>query len=236
MFVTAHPPKLSFFDMNYLAHGIRFLDNPYFLAGTATPDWLSASDRKTRLRPRMIEPYLTHHDQNLVAFGHGVLQHFEDDSLFHESLTFCQTTALVTGEFKKHLGKDDGFRPSFLGHIVSEMLLDRWLMLQNTGILTQYYGAFEAVEPHKIQSYVNMMAKTPAQNLAKFITFFQEVRFLEDYKKFPLFLGRLNQVQRRVKLQELHSSIEQVLIRSYDIVSEASTALLPFTWDLQSSE
>ena len=27
--------------MNYFAHAIRFLDDPYFLSGTALPDWLS---------------------------------------------------------------------------------------------------------------------------------------------------------------------------------------------------
>ena len=36
--------------MNYLAHGFRFTDEPYFLAGTAAPDWLSVIDRKMRLR------------------------------------------------------------------------------------------------------------------------------------------------------------------------------------------
>ena len=38
--------------MNYLAHGWRFANDPYFLAGTAAPDWLSVIDRKTRLRSR----------------------------------------------------------------------------------------------------------------------------------------------------------------------------------------
>ena len=32
--------------MNYFAHGVRFLEDPYFLAGTAVPDWLSVVDRR----------------------------------------------------------------------------------------------------------------------------------------------------------------------------------------------
>ena len=36
--------------MNYFAHGHRFVDDPYFLAGTAVPDWLSVVDRKVRVR------------------------------------------------------------------------------------------------------------------------------------------------------------------------------------------
>src|SRR5262245_35641363 len=32
--------------MNYLAHGWRFVEEPYLLAGTAAPDWMSVIDRK----------------------------------------------------------------------------------------------------------------------------------------------------------------------------------------------
>jgi hypothetical protein len=48
--------------MNYFAHGIRFLDRPWFLAGTATPDWLSVADRKVRLREKFLVPNLDHPD------------------------------------------------------------------------------------------------------------------------------------------------------------------------------
>ena len=42
--------------MNCLAHGINFLDRPWFLVGTGMPDWLSMVDRKVRLRPKHIDP------------------------------------------------------------------------------------------------------------------------------------------------------------------------------------
>ncbi len=38
--------------MNYFAHGYRFIDDPYFMAGTALPDWLSVADRRVRIRPK----------------------------------------------------------------------------------------------------------------------------------------------------------------------------------------
>src|SRR3984957_18435669 len=41
-------------SMNYFAHGIRFVDRPWFLAGTALPDWLSVIDRRVRLRPKVM--------------------------------------------------------------------------------------------------------------------------------------------------------------------------------------
>ena len=32
--------------MNYFAHALPFFDRPYFVAGTAAPDWLAAADRQ----------------------------------------------------------------------------------------------------------------------------------------------------------------------------------------------
>ena len=43
--------------MNYYTHGLRFIGDPYFLAGTACPDWLSVSDRQVRLRSRHVAPH-----------------------------------------------------------------------------------------------------------------------------------------------------------------------------------
>ena len=42
--------------MNYFAHALPFLDQPYFVAGTAVPDWLSVVDRQVRVRRRHAEP------------------------------------------------------------------------------------------------------------------------------------------------------------------------------------
>ena len=38
--------------MNYFAHGWQFTDDPYFLAGTAAPDWLCVADRGVSLRSK----------------------------------------------------------------------------------------------------------------------------------------------------------------------------------------
>ena len=51
--------------MNYFAHGREFVDEPYFLAGTAVPDWLSVVDRPTRIRSRQA---LEHVDPTIHAW------------------------------------------------------------------------------------------------------------------------------------------------------------------------
>ena len=53
--------------MNYFTHALNHLDRPYFMAGTASPDWLSVADRKVRLRPRQLDPWLDSSDEIQAA-------------------------------------------------------------------------------------------------------------------------------------------------------------------------
>jgi len=83
--------------MNYFAHGVAFLDRPYVLAGTATPDWLMVADRQVRLRARHVEAWLNHPDLSqtirqgpIGQTAQGVLQHLADDQRFHHTAAFVQ--------------------------------------------------------------------------------------------------------------------------------------------------
>jgi hypothetical protein len=57
--------------MNYLAHALPFLDDPYFVAGTAVPDWLMVADRRVRMRPRYVEPWTRDADPLVAAVARG---------------------------------------------------------------------------------------------------------------------------------------------------------------------
>ena len=74
--------------MNYLAHGYRFLNSPPKLAGTAVPDWLSVVDRKVRVRRRHVHEQLETLQDNDRCIADGVLQHLDDDDLFHRCPRF----------------------------------------------------------------------------------------------------------------------------------------------------
>jgi hypothetical protein len=66
--------------MNYFAHARPFLDQPYFMAGTGMPDWLTVVDRRVRLRAKHAEA-LRHDARPWVAqVAGGVLQPLRDDA------------------------------------------------------------------------------------------------------------------------------------------------------------
>ncbi len=79
--------------MNYFAHGIRFLDRPWFLAGTALPDWLSVIDRRVRLRPKLLTPIADGSSTVEAELAAGALRHIEDDRWFHKTRAFAEATA-----------------------------------------------------------------------------------------------------------------------------------------------
>jgi hypothetical protein len=213
--------------MNYFAHGLRFIDRPYFLAGTAVPDWLSVADRKVRMRQRRVVPVADASGTVAAEVAAGVLKHLEDDRWFHETPAFHETTAELTRMFRALLGPEDGFRPSFLGHISAELLLDGVLMAERPKLVDEYYRALAGVDADAIQQAVNSMAREVTDRLALFITLFEHEQFLRDYLEPNRLLFRLNQVMRRIKLNPLPDRTEDVLRAGWTLVERRVEGLLP---------
>jgi hypothetical protein len=214
-------------DMNYFAHGVRFLSSPWFLAGTAAPDWLAVSDRKVRLREKQVVPFLEDADPRLKEFAAGVLQHLQDDDWFHQTREFYEINSHVADCFRGMRDCNDGFLPGFLGHISTELLLDRLLIEDSPPQLDEYYDRLRGLPAEEIQCFVNHIAPREATRLARFVQLFCEVQFLRDYLDNRLLLKRLNQVLQRVKLQPLPDSAEAVLDRSWEIIQQRGWRLLP---------
>ena len=119
--------------MNFFAHGLRFLDRPYFVAGTAVPDWLSVADRRVRMRGKLVEPFILNDGSPQSELAAGVWQHLEDDRWFHQTRAFVEITATLAVRFREALAPDDSLRAGFLGHIVTELLIDAELIERHPG-------------------------------------------------------------------------------------------------------
>src|SRR5687768_7360019 len=144
--------------MNYLAHGFRFTDQPYLLAGAAAPDWLSVIDRKMRLRGKRAAEFVGDADPHVAALARGVLQHHRDDEWFHQTAAFNELNLQFAVKIRDALPGDEGFRPSFLGHILVELLLDATLAQEEPQRLADYYAALGRLEPAKVEAIINQLA------------------------------------------------------------------------------
>jgi hypothetical protein len=213
--------------VNYFAHGLRFLDRPHFLAGTAVPDWLSVADRGVRVRPKLVEPLAADDDATDAEIAAGILRHFHDDQWFHATWGFAEVSARLTLLFRETLGHDEDLRAGFLGHIVTEMLLDAVLIERDPPVLDDYYAALDRIDPGRVQGVVNRTARKTTERLAPLIALFARERFLYDYRDSTRLLFRLNQVMQRVKLHPLPEAAVGVLDAGRELVAARVEDLLP---------
>jgi hypothetical protein len=159
----------------------------------------------------------------------GVLQHLEDDRWFHQTRAFLETAGELTGMFRELLGPEDGFRPGFLGHLLTEILLDAVLIENRSDLVDAYYAALGEVDPELVQRAVNRMARHQTTHLAAMIALFRREQILRDYRDPHCLLDRLNQVMRRIKLKQLPDETQTLLASGWTIVRYRVGELLPPT-------
>jgi hypothetical protein len=212
--------------MNYFTHAVRFLDEPYFLAGGAVPDWLSVVDRRVRVSTKSAMRFAGHPDPRVAAVARGTVQHHHDDAWFHRTPAFSRLNLEFSARLRQWLPADDGFRPSFLGHILVEILLDAALVEQRPDQLDRYYGQLDALDAAAVGQAVDLMANRPIPQLAAFIPLFSAERFLYDYADDGKLLGRLNRVLKRVGLPALADSFLDFLPYARQRVEQERLGLL----------
>ena len=212
--------------MNYFAHGHRFVDDPYFLAGTAVPDWLNVVDRRVRVRRREAERHTAAADPRLSRVAAGIVQHCRDDQWFHATRAFAELSLSLGQLLCAELPADEGFRPHFLAHILVEILLDAALIAERPERLAAYYAAIDSVEGGAVQEAVNQISPRPIRDLGTFIGLFTRERFLCDYADDARLLFRLNQVMRRVGLSRLPQSLTDCLAQARELVARRKDELL----------
>ena len=196
--------------MNYLAHGWRFVGEPYFLAGTAAPDWMSVIDRKVRLRSRTAAEFVAHSDAAIAAVARGIVQHHADDAWFHATTAFNELSLAFAVEIRGMLPGDEGFRPSFLGHILVELLLDACLAEDEPRRVDDYYIALTQLDPAATQQAICQLATQPVNQITTMIPRFISERFLYDYQDDGKLLTRLNHIMRRVGLPAIPESLTEM--------------------------
>ncbi len=204
--------------MNYFCHALPFLAEPYFLAGTGVPDWLSVVDREVRLKAKNVEPLIAHPNHETALVARGVLQHLADDAQFHKTRAFAETTLELSAAIRQALAEDSSFRPSFLGHVLVEVLLDWTLAEDNPGALESYYRALESVDPGTVEEAINRMSARGTDRLAPMIFLFCRERILWDYGRDDKLLYRMNQIMRRVGFPPLPEGVQELFPAARQLV------------------
>lgn len=227
--------------MNYFAHSYHHLDAPYFAAGTAVPDWLSVCGPR-RLRRKHVEVVLarlgTDPENGVAAEGleagdalvlEGILRHFDDDVRFHADAVFLKVASELTLSIRHRHPDRPRLRASFLGHVLTELLLDACLIEADPGRLDLYYESLESVDAEHVQRAVNRCLPGATRQLAACMRRFVDHRFLEDYLDDEGLVFRLGQVVRRVGLPDLPETFPALLPAWRERVRGSVGELIPAT-------
>ena len=212
--------------MNYLSHAYKYLADPYFVAGTSLPDWMSVIDRRNRARGQRAELVLDDADPRVVSLARGVIRHHHDDRWFHQTERFAVLSSGFAVELRALLTEQSGHQAAFVGHIVVELLLDSVLSDNNPDYLMGYYAAIESLDVRLVQEVANRICTKPFDALAMLIPRFLQERFLADYTDDDRLWMRLNHVMRRVGLPLLPESVISWLADARVRVREAAPNLL----------
>ena len=212
--------------MNYFAHALPFLDDARLAAATGVPDMLMVVDRRVRLRSKHVLPFVDAPDAATATVARGLLQHFRDDAVFHNTPTFVTLSFELTVMSRDAMGDPLGLGPRFLGHLLVELLLDATLAAENPGRLDTYYRAMESVDGWEIQRAVNQMAPRATERLAAMFLAICRERFLWDYLEDAKLWRRLNQVMRRVGLEALPERFQDILPNARRMVAARRGELL----------
>jgi hypothetical protein len=212
--------------VNYFAHALPFLDDPWMVAATGVPDMLVVADRRVRLRSKHAAPFLDDFDPTTRTVARGLLQHFRDDAVFHETRAFAELSLELTVMSRDALGGPSGLGPRFLGHLLVELLLDAALVADDPNRLDAYYRAMESVDGRVLQEAVNRMAPRRTERLAPMFSAIVRERFLWDYLDDARLWRRLNQIMRRVGLDALGEGFQDVLAGARRRVADRRVELL----------
>ena len=214
--------------MNCFAHAYPFLDDPYRVVGTCLPDWLSAIDRKVRTRERTAAEFVEAEDPRVASLARGVVQHHRDDRWFHQTRAFAELNLQFAVELRERMPGDEGFRPSFLGHVLVEVLLDAHLISGDPSQLERYYNQLDQVDPAFVERTVNQFATRTTDKLIAGIDRFRTLRFLFDYLDDHSLLKQMNHVMRRVRLPQITESLVDWIPSARErVVSRADELLAP---------
>lgn len=212
--------------MNSFSHALPYLEQPYVAVGCCVPDWLTAFDRKCRARKQKASHWVEAEDPVIREVAQGVVQHHRDDDWFHRGRQFHRLNQQLAVECRQQFPNDHSMRPSLIGHVVIEMLLDAYLGQTFSGALDAFYEVVSQVDPARVQEAVNRFANRPTSRLTLAIERFLELRYVFDYVEDAGVRFRMNKVLERLQLTPLPPEADAWIGTVRDRVQAQASQLL----------
>lgn len=182
--------------MNYLSHFFLHRDEAdlFFTNGLTLPDVMGFFRRSVRIS----EKFLLNIDSSrlepaILSLMAGMIIHYRIDRWFHRSRFFHETTQMMQTQFTALTGARISH---FHVHILLEILIDRFLLLENPSLAADFYYSWQNCKWQKTLGLFSHLDGFSAEAYLQTLTQFGYSRFLGQYHDLRLirvFLDRLSE-------------------------------------------
>jgi len=214
--------------VNYLAHARDVLDRPWILAGAVLPDWVRIVAPRARLRPWMVDGAAAPRGAPRAGIHEGLAHHFEDDAWFHTTPVFHDVTREIAARIReRHPDRPDRrMRASFYAHILTEMLLDGWLLESRPDAAESFANAILSLDRAVLLAEASNIVPGPVSGLLDIVSHFEDPRVLAGYLDDAEVVRRLGIMGSRVRQPDLPDGFEDLVAAARPLVAARATDLL----------
>jgi len=178
--------------MNFLSHYYCLKEeNPYILLGVIMPDLVKDF---SKLYNKYIEDDYFPKDEVSILMLEGVAIHIKGDDAFHKHSIFKEIQEIAKAEINK-IFSSTVKRKFVIAHVLIELMIDKYIMNINSGILKAFYSKIDKIDIEKAEKfYLNLNIEENKSHFIKNITKFKELKFLYRLKENEGIIFTLNKV------------------------------------------
>ena len=212
--------------VNFLSH--YYFDhqegNPYFNLGLIFPDIVRNFVRGSKLN-FTIDMKDTPSADSLQK---GCIQHVQSDKIFHAWDGFIEAMDFATDFMRNsplNFQKD-----WFIAHILVEVTMDHYLILNSPNLASKLYTDFEIVDTEHIHSFLRRNDFSKFDLFQKGFDRFMKVRYLESYTEPNNIVYALGRICTKMRLPPFSEEQKQLL---KSIITELNDKMPPMVEDLK---
>lgn len=212
--------------MNFLSH--YYFDHipgdAYFNLGLIFPDIVRNFVPGTRLNYTLEIPDQTNEQQLLK----GCIQHVQSDKVFHAWEGFHAAMEVVTNDVRQ--SPYDFKRDWFIAHILVELTMDHYLILQDSNLANKLYTDFEKVDTNVLTSFLARHKFSKFDQFLKGFDRFMNHRYLNSYGESDNIVYALGKICNKMRLEPF-SDKQKGLLK--ELVSKLNQQMPQYVRELQ---
>jgi hypothetical protein len=212
--------------MNFLAH--YYFDhkgnNPYFNLGLLLPDLIRNSSTVIHHLPYGFKT----ENQNVQWLADGFQKHLTTDKIFHHCADFVSFNKQITQMLRNSGSRFH--RDWFLAHILTELLIDRTILMAHPLIAHELYADLDKIHPLALSEFLSEAGMIDQSSFQTGFEKFKKVRYLNNYDQAESVAFALTKIAEKVHINISEPGHKKVIL---SLIHELHHTFVPFVKRLE---